>query len=197
MSGVKALVAALALVLVAPAEMRITSASNVRLRATPSTDATVIAELPLGTVTTVIESVRTGADRWSRVETADRQRGWLVARLTSPFDPSRPLDAIESIIRDRLQSWSGDTVRWNFRGRSFAASEQLVALIERTEAQLTDVEQRGRFALYRLRALDAALARITEKLSAADPIRTWLQQHEGVAVPSLGGGPILSSDYIA
>jgi len=82
-------------------EWRITSASNVRLRRAPATDASVAAELPLGASLFVLQRTH-AADLWYQVKTDDGSSGWVLGRLTALLDPERRGRTIEAIALDRL-----------------------------------------------------------------------------------------------
>jgi uncharacterized protein YgiM (DUF1202 family) len=82
-------------------EWRITSASNVRLRRAPAINASVAAELPLGSNLAVLERTHAG-DLWYQVKTDEGGDGWVLGRLTAPLDPERRASTIESIVLDRL-----------------------------------------------------------------------------------------------
>ncbi len=112
---------------------RLTAASNVRLRAEAAESATVVASLPLGTELVQLDTG--GADHtWVRVRPSTGPDGWLPVRLTRRIKAETRLDVIESLVRERLAR-SGD---------SFAARVELVALVERTIADLRRATRTGR-----------------------------------------------------
>ena len=66
--------------------MRITAVANVTLRATPSSTAAAVSQLPLGTE--LIESGPAGLDKtWVQVRLPDAREGWVQSSLTRPLDP--------------------------------------------------------------------------------------------------------------
>src|SRR5882724_4982521 len=69
-------------------ERRIAHASNVRLRIAPSTTTSTFAELPVGTELVVLDRT-SGPDPWYHVKIDDGRDGWVLGRLTRPFDPAR------------------------------------------------------------------------------------------------------------
>jgi hypothetical protein len=149
---------------------RLTSASNVRLRAEAAETATVVSSLPLGTELVQLDTG--GEDHaWLRVRPTTGPDGWVPARLTRRIKPETRLDVIESLVRERLAR-SGD---------SFAARVELVALIERTIAGLGEQpEPGGRFALAWLSALDSAAQAIPRSQSGAEPYASWIAGHRNV-----------------
>jgi hypothetical protein len=132
------------------AQLRLTSASNVRLRQQPSADAAIVAEVPLGTE--LHEAARPQADAsWVRVRVpSDGQEGWVMASLTLPFSENARTRVAEDIIRMRLAR----------KGDGFPAQAQLLDFVEREAGSISEPEAAGRFALYRLEALRGAAAAI-------------------------------------
>ena len=87
--------------------------------------------------------------------------GWVQGSLTTtPLDPGRRDQTIESIVVSRLQS-----------GGNFAARVELFELVERTMARLADSEARARFALYRLRAMSSVFESIPIGEAPAIPLQ--------------------------
>ena len=77
--------------------VRITAATNLALRQTPSANANVVAYLPLGTEVTEVGPL--GLDKtWLHVKLADNREGWLLATLTRLVEPSRRTATVEAII---------------------------------------------------------------------------------------------------
>src|SRR5580765_8679843 len=101
-------------------ERRITNASNVRLRSSASTDASITAELPLGTELVVLGRTQ-AAESWYHVMTDDQRDGWVLGSLTTSIDAGRRDQTIEAIIEARLRT-----------GGNFAANGQLVDFVERS-----------------------------------------------------------------
>jgi SH3 domain-containing protein len=149
---------------------RLTTASNVRLRAAAEDTAQVVASVPLGTELVQLDTGGEGAT-WLRVRTAGGPDGWLPARLTRRFKADTRLDIVESLVRDRLAR----------QGDSFAARVELVSLVERTLPGLrSDPEPGGRFALLWLAALDNVAIGIPRTQSKNEPYASWLSSHRAV-----------------
>ena len=148
---------------------RLTTASNVRLRATPDDTAAVVASVPLGTELLQLDTGGPAA-AWLRVRTNSGPDGWLPAKLTRRFTPETRIDAVEAIVKDRLSR----------QGDSFGARVELLDLVERTLPGLTAPEPGGRFALLWLSALDNVAARIPRTQGRNEPYAGWLKAHEGV-----------------
>jgi hypothetical protein len=152
----------------------ITNASNVRLRSNASTDASITAELPLGTECVVLGQT-SAAESWYRVMTDDHREGWVLNSLTTSITAGRRDQTIEAIVEERLRS-----------GGNFAARVQLFDLIERTAAALNDREAQGRFALYHLRSVNNVFrsvpfllfdGEVERKSPKAEPYGSWIRAH--------------------
>ena len=148
---------------------RLTTASNVRLRATPDDAAAVVASVPLGTELVQLDTGGAGT-AWVRVRTSGPD-GWLPTRLTRRFTPETRLTAIAALVRERLTR----------QGDSFGARVELLDLVERTLSTLqTQPESGGQFALLWLRALDNVAVAIPGAQSKHDPYTRWLKTHDAV-----------------
>ena len=129
------------------AEGRLTSAANVRLRAQPSVDSSIVTEMPLGTALTELDGAQDGS--WILVRAANGQEGWVSAALTRDVPAGQRLQVVENIVQARLAR----------EGDGFPAQVELLDFVEREMSAVSDAETAARFALYRLRAVqDAALA---------------------------------------
>jgi hypothetical protein len=149
---------------------RLTTASNVRLRAAAQDAAAVVASVPLGTELVQLD---TSGDHvsWVRVRTAGGPDGWLPARLTRKFNADTRIDVIDSIVRERLAR----------KGDSFAARVELLDLVERTLSTLgAEPEPGGRFALHWLAALDNVAGAIPRSQSKSPPYAAWLGGRQSV-----------------
>jgi len=177
-SFVGALAGALAAVQIGAAtgERRMTNASNVRVRSAPATSASIEAGLPLGSELVTLERTN-GSEPWYHVRTDDGHDGWVLGRLTTPFELERRDQTIESIVVARLQS-----------GGSFATLLQLFNLIERTAARLNDREAQARFGLYRLRSMSSVLGEVPFRRGNTDPYAGWIREHQDAARYNEPGG---------
>jgi hypothetical protein len=174
--GALAVLLAAAHVAAATSERRMTNASNVRVRSAPVTSASIEAELPLGSELVTLERT-SGSEPWYHVKTDDGHDGWVLGRLTTPFDIERRDQIIESIVVGRLQS-----------GGSFSTLLQLFDLIERTAARLNDREAQARFALHRLRSMSSIFGAVPFRRGDTDPYAGWIREHQDAARYNEPGG---------
>lgn len=170
-------VSASALLASAQEPTRITSASNVRLRASPADNAAVVATLPLGTDLFRLDDGAESA-AWTRVRTTNGQDGWLPTRLTRSFTAARRLDVIDAIVKERLAR----------TGDGFATRVELVDLVERAQKEMQDPEVAGRFALYWVRAMTGALRAVPVQRGKQPPYKDWLISRANIVVYSEPGG---------
>lgn len=129
------------------AQTHLTTAANVRVRAAPSDSARIVTHVPLGT-----SLVRTASavDAWMPVRLPAGGEGWIHTSLLAEADSASHAHVAERIVVERLAR----------EDDGFDARAELVAFIERVlDSGIAD-ETAGRFALLRLRALDAAFERI-------------------------------------
>jgi hypothetical protein len=160
-----------------PDAVRITAVANVTLRATPSSTAPAVAQLPLGTE--VIESGPSGLDKtWVQVRLSDSREGWVQSSLTRPLDPVWRWPAFDRIISERLGR----------KGDGFPAGVELVAFIERVAPEYTDKDGRARVELARLKALSNTAAVIPLNQSRREPYATWLAARKDQLVYDEPGG---------
>jgi SH3 domain-containing protein len=171
------MVSAGSLVVFAQEPTRITSASNVRLRASASESAAVVASLPLGTDLLTLDTSGDGAT-WTRVRTVAGQDGWLPSRLIRSLTTSNRLDVIEAIIQERLAR----------KGDTFGPRAELIDLIERGGKDARDPEAAGRFALYWLRAMSSGLEAVPFQRGKQSPYKEWLAARADSVVYSEPGG---------
>jgi len=166
--------------------VRITAVANVTLRATPSSTATAVAQLPLGTEVT--ESGPSGLDKtWIQVTLPDSRAGWVQSSLTRPLDPVWRWPVFDRIISERLGR----------KGDGFPAGVELVAFIERVAPEYTDKDGRARVELARLKALSSTAAAIPFNQSKREPYASWLAaRKEQVVYDEPGGRWMLRPDLI-
>jgi hypothetical protein len=142
--------------------MRITAASNVRLRVSPSVEVAIAASLPLGA--DLVELGATPDGEWIRVRTTEGTEGWISEPLTKVVPGGQRVHVIEEIAAERTKGSYG-----------FDAAIELAALIETVESRAADAEQQARLALYRLRALrDAAWSSWLDS-GMPDEMRAWFR----------------------
>jgi len=169
-----------------PDAVRITAVTNVTLRATPSSTAMAVAQLPLGTE--VIESGPSGLDKtWVPVRLPDAREGWVQSSLTRPLDPVWRWPVFDRIISERLGR----------KGDGFPAGVELVAFIERVAPEYTDKDGRARIELARLKALSSTAGAVPFKQANREPYASWLAgRKEQVVYDEPGGRWMLRPDLI-
>jgi hypothetical protein len=163
--------------------LRITSAANVTLRASPTANAPAVAQLPLGTEVTDVGLP--GLDKtWARVKLRDAREGWLMTNLTRPLDATWRWPTFDRIIADRLGR----------KGDGFMAAAELVAFIDRVTPEYTDPDGRARLEYSRLKAMAATLSAIPAGASRRDPYESWLIAHKSELVLDDPGHRWMMSD---
>ncbi len=163
--------------------LRITIAANVTLRATPSSTAEAVAQLPLGTE--LSPAGPADLDKtWVRVKIGDAREGWVQTNLTRPLDPAWRWPTFDRIIAERLGR----------KGDGFQASTELVAFIDRVTPEYTDPDGRARLEYSRLRAMSAALSAIPAGGSRREPYVSWLASKKAEVIYDEPGGRWMMSD---
>jgi hypothetical protein len=167
-------------------QSRLTSASNVRLRAAPSADAPVISTLSLGTE--LQDAGRPREDEWVAVRTEDGLEGWVAESLTRSISEATYNTVIEDVVLDRLSR----------RGDGFEAHSQLVSFIERSLLRDRALDARARLDLNRLQAIGTSLQHIPFTRSRwSDAIRSWVTARAAeITYDEPGGRWILRRDVI-
>ena len=114
------------------ARQKITTASAVRVRASPETGAAEVARLKLGT--TISADARTAAEMevgskksfWYRVALPGGQQGWVFGALLADYDPARRDEVVRRIVEERLkvEEMNGDDAQdlFNFVEGALAES---------------------------------------------------------------------------
>jgi hypothetical protein len=135
-----------------------TTGSNVRLRAEPTTNSAVVSTLPLGTEVTAIASVPHAG--WRRIMTTGSGHGWIQARFMVPFDPAARTEIVGSIVRPLLPA----RVRGEVPNRTSEHARQVVELVERALLLEADRERRADLSVLLLRAMSVTLGTISQRL---------------------------------
>jgi hypothetical protein len=157
----------------------IVNASAVRLRASPSTTAAIVAELPLGTE--LVEVKPQTMDEWIHVRTSAGAEGWLSSLLATRVRAAGRLAAIEQIIQERLAR----------QGDGFPAWTELLDFVRRAASDLPDAETRARFALHELRATSRAAGAVPfmgHRANETEPYATWLKARDNIVFYNEVGG---------
>ena len=179
-----------------PLPSRITTAANVRLREAPAADSAVRRELPLGTSLSMV-AVAEPVAGWSRVRSDTGDEGWVSTTLTRPFDPAKPLDAIELIVRSRLPAGDDLYLASNNGGENLGSRVQLLELVERAQRIITDREASARFEWYRLRALRHALGAVPFSRWSTQQLPDALRQRlNEIRYNEPGGAWIVNYEHI-
>lgn len=152
-----------------------TTAPNVRVRATPDLAGDVVREEPLASVHSVEARVPGG---WVKVE-----GGYLREELIAPFTSANRVAVLERIVRAQLEK----------QGAGFEAWNQVLMITGRHIVSDGDAETQARFALYELKALrgaaDAAgglfrtpfamrLGETSEVFANHEPAGQWIVRHD-------------------
>ena len=166
--------------------LRIIAAANVTVRQRPLPDAPAVVQLPLGSE--VAEAGDADLDKtWVHIVTSEGKEGWVLASLTRPLDASWKWETQEQVIADRLAR----------RGDGFRADVELVNFIERIADSFDDRDGRARIDLYRLQALQRALAAVPPGGANREPYASWLTRYREWAVYNEPAGAwIVSSDAV-
>lgn len=152
----------------------ITTASRVRVRATPDLGGRILDVLSVGTVLQVAgrtdrkERVGSMEGYWHRVRTQEGVQGWTFGRYVIPYDEHASIDAYRTLTRIRLGSEDGTLEDYldllNFLARVLPSDTS---------------EAAAELELARLHALQAALDRLPFAPWKKPPLhRGWLLPHE-------------------
>jgi hypothetical protein len=156
------------------AKSRITTASGVRLRAEPRTDAAEVARLPLGVVVRELERspqrerVGTTEDHWFRVAASDGVEGWVFGGLTAAFEPSRRAEVYRQLAAARVANAAA----------TFPELSDLVVFLERAVKEVKEREALAELELARLVALQRSLANIDMMEKDKEPFAAWTKARE-------------------
>lgn len=85
--------------MVSAASMYVTDSFQITMRTGPGSDNKIVAMLPSGTPLQVIQE----GDKWSQVQTANGQQGWVLKQFITPNVPLKTVVAQLQSQNDRLQ----------------------------------------------------------------------------------------------
>ena len=159
---------------------RITTASGVRLRAEPRTDAAEVARLQLGVVVRELERsarperVGGAEDFWYRVGTDAGAEGWVFGGLTAAFDPARRAEVYRQLAASRLGNAAA----------TFPELSDLVVFLERAVKEVKERPALAELELARLLALQRSLANIDMMQKDDEPYISWTNARESQIVYS-------------
>jgi len=156
---------------------RITAASNVRVRAEPSEEVSILATVPLGTSVSELEQTADG--QWLRVRLPDGAEGWMAAGLTRRVPAGERHRVVRRLIGERLAR----------EGDAFRARVELVDLVERSAEGVTDAEDAAELAYLRLRAIGGVLRSLFQtRLPRPDAQTAWLDARRDLVTRNEPGG---------
>lgn len=163
---------------------RITTASGIRLRERPDTDAGEVARLQLGVIVEELErspdkaKVGTAEDYWYLVAAPGGARGWVFGGLTAPFDPARRDVIYSRLAHDRLANTAA----------TFAEMSELARFLDRAVKEVTRRDALAELELARLSALARSLASFSMGEQEKSPYKGWTTEHEKEIVYSEPAG---------
>ncbi len=140
------------------------SATNVRMRATPSTSAAVVATLPLGTRGKIAgrtperHDLLGKSDYWYQIDTDDKKAGWVFGGLTVLFgEADQFLKALE-LVNSRL----------GLEESKPEDATQLYTFVRKIKEQVPHSADRGKFELAYLNSIDAVIRANSSSGKAVD-----------------------------
>jgi hypothetical protein len=155
------------------ARQKITTASNVRVRAAPETSADEVTRLRLGTVVSAdarsAEQMELGGkkDYWYRVALPGDYQGWVFGPLLTDYDPARRDEVVQRIVEERL----------NVENMSSDDTLDLYGFVERSLAGARGASK-GELERARLHALGRALGALGEDGKGRLPNADFQKAHE-------------------
>jgi hypothetical protein len=166
---------------VAEKNHKITVGTGVRVRAAPSTSATEVGKLTLGTdfasSQRTAESVKIGNQSayWYQVDAP--LKGWIFGGFLRSFDPAQADNARLTLIRDKIGA--ADKLYDGYDNKSplsFSDAVETSQFAHTAAAASKDAEARGELELAYWRAVQLSLFPITSADSAKPPYAAWLKQ---------------------
>ena len=163
---------------------RITTASGVRVRERPDTNAGESAKLPLGVVVEELEQskekakVGTSEDYWYLVAAPGGAKGWVFGGLTAPFDAARREEIYQSIASERLAN----------KAASFADLTDLVHFLDRAAKEVTRRDALAELEFARLNALARSLSSIPIEQHENPTYKQWTTERDSEIVYSEPSG---------
>jgi hypothetical protein len=163
---------------------RITTASGVRVRERPDTNAAELAKLPLGAVVEELErspdKTKVGAaeDYWYLVSAPGGAKGWVFGGLTAPFDAARREEIYRRIAGERLGNSAA----------TFADLADLVRFLDRATKEVTRRDALAELELARLSALARSLSAIPIEQHDNPAYKQWTTERDAEIVYSEPAG---------
>ncbi len=150
----------------------IVSATSVRVRSQPNTNAAVLDTLNVGTVMTVLDKNST----WYQVKLSDNKNGWIAKTITTSFEPTKRSETYQKIAAKYLKS---NTL-------SFADASQIFDFLKSAPTGGSEVLADLQFK--RLLALGAALKKIPTGKADQNPYKDFVKANEDEVVYSEPSG---------
>ena len=164
--------------------LRITTASNVRVRNAPDINTDELARLPVGTIVEASErspdkaKVGDMEDFWYLVSAPGGAKGWLFGGLTAPFDAARRDEIYVKLADDRLANEKA----------SFSEMADLFTFLDHAKQEVKRRDALASLQLARLRALQRSLAAIPFEALEKPPYSEWTKAHAAEIVYSEPAG---------
>jgi hypothetical protein len=174
------------------AEMRITTATTVRVRSEPKTTGPVVAEIGIGRVlreverTATPETVGGRTDTWRRVVLDDvGNDGWVFGAFLAPFAMAD---------RDRIHLEIAEA-RLKNEDLTFGDWADLTDFLDRAAREAPDGGARAALGLARLRAMSKAVMTLSYDTAETAAAKGWLGRYaEELVYNEIGAGWLVKSD---
>jgi hypothetical protein len=134
-------------------KQRITVASGVKVRATPSPSGQEVTRLFIGTALRELgrserqEAVGGQTDYWYRVATPEGQEGWVFGSFIQPLEPAKRVQTLVELTKQRVAD----------ENAPFADRADLANVLKKAAAEAADKESAAQLELARWRAVRWAL----------------------------------------